>query len=100
MGMEYKKIIEKLDEIRETSTDLHGESLDALQEAADIIQDYEAATNTLARMQKKYEQPVNAINRGMGYWQCPQCMKRITERHSHCHWCGQAIAWMERSKRR
>ena len=95
----YRKIIESLDIIRETSTDIHGELIEALQEAGDIIADYEAAVAQTAELIRKYEQAEPAINRGMGYWQCPECQKRTSEGHSHCHWCGKALDWTGRRRR-
>ena len=99
VSKDYKKIIESLDLIRETSTDIHGELIEALQEAGDIIADYEAAVAQTAELIRKYEQEEPAINRGMGYWQCPECQKRTSEGHSHCHWCGKALGWTGRRRR-
>lgn len=99
ISKDYQKIIEALDTIRETSTDIHGELIEALEEAGDIIADYEAAVAQTAELQRKYEQPEPAINRGMGFWQCPECQKRTYEGNSHCNWCGKALDWNRRRKK-
>lgn len=100
ISKEYQKIIENLDTIRETATDIHGELIEALLEAGDIIADYEAAVAQTSELIRKYETPEPAINRGMDYYQCPECQKRTSEGHSHCHWCGKALEWTGRRRKR
>ena len=99
-GKDYQKIIKQLEGLREHCSDMKkgGESvweMDelALQEAMDIIADYEKATAQTAEMIRKYETETPAIHRGMDVYQCPACGKRTSKNHTHCHWCGKKLGW-------
>lgn len=63
-----------------------------LQEAMDIISDYEKMTSDSSRMIKHYETSDKPIRRS-GVWCCPNCGKRTQYNHTHCHWCGKKIGW-------
>ncbi len=64
-----------------------------LDEAMDIIYDYEKAVEQTQDLLDKYETLKPIIDRGMGNWQCPTCQKFISFGNEHCHWCGQKIEW-------
>jgi len=65
----------------------------ALGEAMDIINDYGLMAEQYKALMEKYEFAKNAINRGMGVYQCPDCGRRVNRGNEHCHWCGRKIAW-------
>lgn len=92
--MDYKKIIDQLEGIRERSRNTANENeIDALTEAIDIIADYEKATAQNAEMLQRYELPEMAIRRQAGIYTCPLCGKRAQPGHTHCHWCGKKLTW-------
>lgn len=89
----YEKLVGALNSIAEKLT---GNEKKAVEEAADIVHDYEAATQTAARLSRQYETPKRIIRRGSGSfntWQCPTCHRYIGYKNDFCHWCGQRIQW-------
>jgi len=69
------------------------ELIETLDEAMDIVHDYESVVASNRRMTELYETEHPAIGRGMGYYQCPVCSKRVGLNNGHCHWCGARIGW-------
>lgn len=97
---DYKKIIAQLDNLQEHTRSMEhdGEEIwkqdsEALQEAMDIISDYEKVVTSLNRMIEQYERP--EITRKIAAWVyvCPNCGKRVQVGHSYCHWCGKRVSW-------
>ena len=103
--MTYKEIMKQLKDLREHCNDMlqdkytkdphgtHQKDVDALDEAMDIIADYEKATAQNAAMMQKYEMPEMAVRRSAGLYTCPLCGKRTQVGHTHCHWCGKKLSW-------
>lgn len=87
--MEYNALIEKLDNLKDRC---EKEEEAALQEAMDIISDYEKIAVDAARMSKHYEMADKPIYKS-GVYVCPVCGKKIPHRHSYCHWCGKKVGW-------
>lgn len=97
---DYKKIIAQLDNLQEhtRSTERDGEEIwkqdsEALQEAMDIISDYEKVVASLNRMIEQYERPEITRKIAAGVYVCPNCGKRVQVGHSYCHWCGKRVSW-------
>lgn len=96
----YQKIMEQLERLREHCSDMAkgGDEVwkndeAALQEAMDIIHDYESVVESHNRMVKHYETADMTIKRQAGVYVCPYCGKRIQVGHTHCHWCGKKVQW-------
>lgn len=90
---DYQKIIEQLERLREHCSDMAkgGDEVwkddeTALQEAMDIIHDYESIVASHNRMVEHYETADMTIKRQAGVYVCPNCGKRVQVGHSHCHW--------------
>lgn len=97
---DYQKIIEQLERLREHCSDMAkgGDEVwkddeTALQEAMDIIHDYESIVASHNRMVEHYETADMTIKRQAGVYVCPNCGKRVQVGHSHCHWCGKKVQW-------
>lgn len=97
---DYQKIIEQLERLREHCSDMAkgGDEVwkddeTALQEAMDIIYDYESIVASHNRMVEHYETADMTIKRQAGVYVCPNCGKRVQVGHSHCHWCGKKVQW-------
>ena len=97
---DYKKIIAQLDNLQEhtRSMERDGEEIwkqdsEALQEAMDIISDYEKVVASLNRMIEQYERPEITRKIAAGVYVCPNCGKRVQVGHSYCHWCGKRVSW-------
>ena len=91
--MEYKKIIEQLQVLKDET------GAEVLDETMDIIHDYGLAVDQANRLTEKYETVKNAIDRGVGNFQCPTCQKFISFGNEHCHWCGQRLGWEPKAPR-
>ena len=97
---DYQKIIEQLERLREHCSDMAkgGDEVwkddeTALQEAMDIIHDYESIVASHNRMVEHYETADMTIKRQAGVYVCPNCGKRTQVGHTHCHWCGKKLSW-------
>lgn len=99
---DYQQIIKQLEDLQghcssmvapKDAEEIWKSDVDALQEAIDIISDYEKATAQAAAMVQKYEQPEMTIKRADGIYTCPLCGKRTQVGHTHCHWCGKKLRW-------
>lgn len=82
---DYKKIIAQLDNLQEhtRSMERDGEEIwkqdsEALQEAMDIISDYEKVVASLNRMIEQYERPEITRKIAAGVYVCPNCGKRVS----------------------
>lgn len=102
--MDYKEIIKAMKDLREHCNEMLEDKdtepysiwqtdVDALDEAMDIIADYEKATAQLSEMTQRYEMPEMAVRRSAGLYTCPLCGKRTQVGHTHCHWCGKKLSW-------
>lgn len=100
--MTYKEIMNQIESIRDHCKDMaRGKDADeiwqrdadALDEAMDIIADYEKATAQNTEMIQRYEMPEMATKRAAGLYTCPLCGKRTQIGHTHCHWCGKKLSW-------
>lgn len=100
MTKDYQKLIADLDKLKERCESMAvlekcvpwGEWAANLQEAMDIISDYEQVATSLGRMTEHYQQEEKPIYKS-GVWCCPRCGKRIRDNHDHCHWCGKKVGW-------
>lgn len=104
--MDYKKIVGQLQNLKDHCKDwadkeepdnVWNKDVEALDEAMDIIYDYEQAVTTSARLIAKHETVKDAIDRGMGLWQCPDCQRMISYGNEYCHWCGRRLGWKPRT---
>lgn len=99
----YKKIVDDLDSLKDYCSEMAREQpraswkqdIDTLQEAMDIVSDYEKVAVNEARMSQHYEMTAKPIHKN-GIWTCPACGKKIPYHHSYCHWCGKKIGWKNR----
>ena len=98
----YQKIISQLKSLyahvsdmamEDNSESIWKEDMEALQEAIDIIYDYEKATEQAKELMQKYEVAELVIRHEMGIYVCPLCGKMAREHYSHCHWCGKKLQW-------
>lgn len=98
----YQKIISRLESLYthvshmargDDVESIWKEDMEALQEAIDIIYDYEKATEQVKELIQKYEVAGAIIRREMGIYVCPMCGKRTEESHFHCNWCGKKLQW-------
>lgn len=87
--MDYDALIKKLDDLKDRC---ETEEVAAIQEAMDIISDYEKAAVNEAMMSRHYEKADKPIYK-CGVWVCPACVKKIPYHHSYCHWCGKKVGW-------
>ena len=67
--------------------------LAAVENAIDIISDYDKAAQLSGRLTSEYETAIKAVRMGENYFACPRCGKRVAYNHTHCHWCGQLMIW-------
>lgn len=93
VSRDYKNIIKQPNDCRDGCEQMSADGMDVLQEAADIIADYEAMAKHNREMIEKYEKEQPVIKRGMDFYQCPACGKRTSRNHTHCHWCGKKLGW-------
>lgn len=86
------EIIEKLESIRERCYEREElEDQDCLQEAIDILYDYDYMAKEITQLQQK---EVAAKPERIGRtFTCPVCGRRISFRNSYCHWCGKHLNW-------
>lgn len=99
--MDYKKLIEQMKSLKKNSqmyitedTDpIWQADVDALDEAMDIIADYEKVTGQLSAMLLKYQTEKDPIDRGMGVYQCPDCGAITKQGNAHCWTCGRMLGW-------
>ena len=97
---EYQKLINDLDSLRDYCKEMAREQpngswrndIESLQEAMDIISDYEKVVSDSNRLIQHYETEARPINRS-GVWCCPECGRRVQYNHSHCHYCGKRMGW-------
>lgn len=90
---DYQKLIEQLNDCKTHCEQVSQEGVDALQEAMDIIHDYESVVASHNRMVEHYETAAMTIKRQAGIYVCPNCGKRVQVGHGHCHWCGKKVQW-------
>ena len=102
VGKDYKTIIEQLEDLRghtitmeksDCTKNMWSKDTKALQEAIDIIADYEKTTQQATNLMQKYEQEAVVIQKDMNVYVCPMCGKRVQIGHIHCYWCGKKLAW-------
>ena len=106
--MDYKGLIRQMESLKRNSKSFITEDsdpiwqadVDALDEAMDIIADYEKVTEQLSQMIQKYEVEKDPIDRGMGVYQCPDCSCMVNLGHEHCRRCGRRLGWMPKPKAR
>lgn len=97
MNADYKWILKKLESLK-GSTLPSAEDGAAIDEAMDIITDYEAVTKQLSMMFIKYEAEKAPISRGIGIYQCPDCRAATRPGNAHCWQCGRKLDWDIRPK--
>lgn len=92
--------MKRYSEILKLLKDVHKQSEPDVQrlldEAMDIIYDYEIQSKELARLTDQYEtgKPVKMLDKGI--YGCPACGRRVRENHLRCGWCGCKLAWKYR----
>ena len=97
---EYQKLIGDLESIRDYCMEMareqpHGSwknDIESLQEAMDIISDYEKVVADSNRLIHRYETAAKPMIKS-GVCCCPECGRRVQYNHSHCHYCGKRIGW-------
>lgn len=61
-------------------------------ELKNVLHDYMALGKQNSQFIKQYRTPAKPKRDSkLGIYLCPTCNHRISENHSHCHWCGQRI---------
>lgn len=91
VSKDYQKIIKRLEGLKDSCKD--SADVAALQEAMDIISDYEKIVSNLNYLIQKYEQAGNPNLLMNGVYACPECGRRTSIKHSHCHFCGKRLSW-------
>lgn len=71
------------------------DDIKALDEAMDIIYDYEKVIEQVKKLTEKHETSKTAIGRGMGKWQCSNCSVFIPFESKYCSNCGQKLNFNE-----
>ena len=89
-SLKYQEIIDRLDCMREHN--LSETELLVLQEAMDIISDYEKVVADSNRLLQRYETAAKPMIKS-GVCCCPECGRRVQYNHSHCHYCGKRLGW-------
>ena len=97
---DYQKLIDDLDSLKDYCEEMSRnepraswkQDIQMLQEAMDIISDYERMAEYSKRMVLHYETKDKAVSRN-GILCCPACGKKVSYNHTHCHWCGKKIGW-------
>lgn len=101
MRGEYEKITKQLESLighcgsmkgSEDADPIWEEDMRALQEAIDIIANYEKMSPQYGEMTVHFKIPQKPVSRS-GVWCCPACGKRVHYHHTHCHWCGKKMGW-------
>ena len=64
----------------------------AAEELESTLQDYHDLAQQYGDMLTKFCYEAKPIKRN-GVWCCPECGKRTSYNHSHCHWCGKKLGW-------
>lgn len=59
--------------------------LAAIEDAIDIISDYDKAAALSGRLTADYETGKQPVKMGENYFACPRCGKRTGYNHTHCH---------------
>lgn len=97
---EYQNIIKQLESLKDHCSEMAQDGdapwkndVAALQEAMDIIADYEKVVDQNNRMAAHYETAEMTIKRQAGIYVCPACGKRVQVGHTHCQWCGKKVTW-------
>ena len=106
ISKDYQKLMAVLDKLKERCKNMAvlekcvpwGEYAANIQEAMDIISDYEKVVADLNRMAQRYEIAKTARRADAGIYMCPECGKRTYYNHTHCHRCGQKLSWIGVSK--
>lgn len=99
--MDYKRLLSQMESLKQNSQSFITEDSDpiwqadveALDEAMDIIADYEKVTVQLSEMMQKYEQEKAVIDRGPSVYQCPDCGASAFYGNEHCWRCGRKLGW-------
>lgn len=102
----YEKLIKDLDSLKDYCEEMsknepHAswkKDIPMLQEAMDIIGDYERMAECSNRMIQHYETKAQPVRKN-GLLCCPVCGKKVPFNHSHCHWCGKKIGWGDARKK-
>lgn len=89
MSDDYQKIIEQLEILKDYCTPYSK----ALQEAIDIISDYERIVSSINSLIQKYEQTEKPTKLADKIYTCPHCGKRTQPYLPHCHYCGKKLGW-------
>ena len=66
---------------------------EALEEALDILQDYEKQARQ-AKKDAKHFHTETKPRRENGGWLCPKCKRKVRHNHSYCYWCGKKLGWI------
>ena len=70
-----------------------GESgVKTLEEATDLVYDYNALAKQYQVMHKRFGVAEHVVRKD-GVWHCPSCNRRANQYHSYCHSCGQKLDW-------
>lgn len=96
VSKEYQEIIDDLDAIRKNTPDLKEEDKETLEEAADIIADYETAVSMHADMMQRFLTKEQPTKKAADLFLCPNCGQKQMGRNMHCPNCGKAIEWDRR----
>ena len=65
---------------------------EALEEALDILQDYEKQARQASKDMKHFYTADKALKEN-GLRLCPKCKRQVRYNHTYCHWCGKKLGW-------
>jgi len=71
---------------------LSEEGARTVEDAIDILHDYQFQARQYATLQKKHLTVGKTFLKD-GVWHCPDCNRRVAPNHSFCHRCGKKLGW-------
>ena len=69
---------------------LQDEGVNDAESLKDLIFDYNLSVKQNKELHRKFEVVAKVI-RADGVFHCPECNRRVSFKHSHCHWCGKKL---------
>ena len=86
----WQKDIEALEAAICMISTLEDEGVNDAEALKDLIFDYNLSVKQNKELHRKFEVVAKVI-RADGVFHCPECNRRVSFKHSHCHWCGKKL---------
>ena len=86
----WQKDIEALEAAICMISTLKDEGVNDAEALKDLIFDYNLSVKQNKELHRKFEVAAKVI-RADGVFHCPECNRRVSFKHSHCHWCGKKL---------